>query len=46
MLLSFLVVIWVVATELVHLLPPTVTVHYASHTTATNAKAKYCLHML
>lgn len=46
MLLSFLVVIWVVATELVHLLPPTVAVHYASHTTATNAKAKYCLHIL
>jgi hypothetical protein len=46
MLLSFLVVIWVVATELVHLLPPTVVVHYASHTTATNAKAKYCLHIL
>jgi hypothetical protein len=46
MLLSFLVVIWVVATELVQLLPPTVAVHYASHTTATNAKAKYCLHIL
>jgi hypothetical protein len=35
-----------VATELVHLLPSTVAVHYASHTTATNAKAKYCLHVL
>jgi hypothetical protein len=46
MLLSFLVVIWVVAIELIHLLPSTVVVHYASHTTATNAKAKYFLHIL
>jgi hypothetical protein len=46
MLLSFLIVIWVVAIELVHLLPPTIVVHYASHTTVTNAKAKYCLHIL
>jgi hypothetical protein len=46
MLLSFLIVLWVVATELVHRLPPTVAVYYASHTTATNAKAKYSLHIL
>jgi hypothetical protein len=46
MLLSFLVVICVVATELVHLLSSTVVVHYANHTIVTNAKAKYCLHIL
>jgi hypothetical protein len=46
MRISFLVTLWVVAIELVHLLPPTVVVHYASHTTATNAKAKYCVHIL